>query len=272
MAARGVVGEMPGEGPQRGVEPRGTELTVRLAAQGAMLNELRALAHLIDPETARDDARRLILEENVLQRDSIVSRKKIFQKFSTRFVPQEAPVATANFFRAVQAENDPAQIALCAYVMMAWRDALVYLLGEEWLAQKLRIAGFVAQTDGILDELEWLADNRAPEIGKWDHIPRVRIAQHYLGLLRDCGFATGSVRKSLRSPYVSPPVVLFSAQLIMGGGEPAANVPEHSLFRVLGLTPADVIDALTELHAEGRITFAVQGNVAHIALKEAHAS
>jgi Putative inner membrane protein (DUF1819) len=253
------------------VEPRQTELTVRLAAQGAMLNELRALVPLVDPQSARDDVRRLVLDENVLQRDNIASREKVFQKFSTRYVPQEAPVATASFFRAVQAENDPAQIALCAYVMMAWRDALVYLLGEEWLAQKLRIAGFVAQTDSILDELEWLADNRAPEIGKWGHISRARVAQHYLGLLRDCGFATGSLRKELRSPYVAPTVILFGAQLIMGGGEPAANVPEHSLFRVLGLTPADVIDALTELNAEGRITFAVQGNVAHIALEEAHA-
>ena len=122
-------------------EPRQTELTVRLAAQGAMLNELRALVPLVDPDCARDDVRRLVLDENVLQRDSIASRKKVFQKFSTRYVPREAPLATADFFRAVQAENDPAQIALCAYVMMAWRDALVYLLGEEWLAQMLRIAG-----------------------------------------------------------------------------------------------------------------------------------
>ena len=252
------------------VEPRQTELTVRLAAQGAMLNELRALVSLVDPASARDDVRRLILDENALQRDNIASRKRVFQKFSTRYVPQAAPLATAAFFRALQTENDPAQQALLAYTMTAWNDALVFLLGEEWLAQKLRIAAFTAQTDEILEELEWLAENKAAEIRAWDHIPRVRIAQHYLGLLRDSGFATGSLRKELRSPYVAPTVVLFGAQLIMGGGEPAANVPEHVLFKVLGLAPADVIDALTDLHAEGRIIFAVQGNVAHIALKEAH--
>jgi hypothetical protein len=236
-----------------------------------MINELRTLIHLVDPGQARGDIRRLILDENVLQRDSIVSRKKVFQKFSTRYVPQNAPRATASLFRALQRENDPAQQALLAYTMLTWQDGLVFLLGEEWLVQKLRIPGFSTRTDEIIDELEWLAQNRAPEIAKWDHIPRVRIAQHYLGVLRDCGFATGSLHKELRSPYVAPCVVFFGAQLIMGGGEPASNVPGHALYKVLGLAPADVVDALTDLHAEGRITFAIQGNVAHIALKEGEA-
>jgi len=236
-----------------------------------MLQELLAVAPFLHPDTAREDARRLIVDENTLRRKSISARTWVFKKLGLRYYPQTAPQATARFVTAVQSQSDPAQLALTAYVMISWQDALVYLLGSEWLVQKLRIPGYAVSTQEILDELERLGRRRAPVISAWSHTTKQSIATHYLGLLRDCGFATGSRRKELRSPYVAPSVVLFGTQLIMGGGEPAAAVPEHALFRVLGLTPADVIDALTELRAEGRIVFAVQGNVTHIALKEAHA-
>lgn len=241
-----------------------------MAGQGAMLQELLAVVRHLHPGSAREDARRLIVNDNVLKRDSINARVWVFKKLGLRYYPQTAPVAAARFIEAILAESDPAQIALTAYVMIAWQDALVYLLGTEWLIQKVRIPGYAADTPAILSELDWLAKNREPVIGTWRETTMRSVAAHYLSLLRDCGFATGSLRKELRSPYVAPSVVLFGAQLIMGGAEPAASVPEHQLFKILGLTPADVIDALTELHAEGRITFAVQGNVAHIALKEAH--
>lgn len=43
-------------------------------------------------------------------------------------------------------------------------------------------------------------------------------------------------------------------------------MPEHGLFRALGLGTSDVIDALTELHADGRLVFHVQGNVTLITI------
>lgn len=254
------------------MEPRSVMPTPRMAAQGAMLEEYRSVVHLLQPETAREDARRVIIDENVLRRDSIGGRTWVFKKLGLRYYPRTAPRATEAFTRAAQLESDPAQVALLAYTMIAWQDGLVYLLGSEWLVQKLRIPDYAAKTADILDELDYLASSKAPVIGAWSKKTLDSVAAHYLSLLRDCGFATGSLRKEIRSPYVSVDVVLFGTRLILGGGESAAAVPEHSLFKVLGLTPGDVIDALTELNAEGRIAFAVQGNVAHIALKEAHAN
>lgn len=248
------------------MEPRETKPVPRMAAQGAMLQEYRSIVHLLRPETARDDARRAIIEENVLNRDSISGRIWVFKKLGLRYYPRTAPRATEAFTRAAQKEPDPAQFALLAYTMIAWQDGLVYLLGQEWLAQKLRLPGYQATTDDILAELGFLARSTAPVITNWSDKTRLSIAAHYLSLLRDCGFASGTLRKEIRAPYVAPAVVLFGSRLILGGGEPAAAVPEHGLFRVLGLTPGDVIDALTELHAEGRIKFAIQGNVAHITL------
>lgn len=239
-----------------------------MAAQGAMLEEYRSIVHLIRPETAREDARRLIIEENVLRRDSIGGRTWVFKKLGIRYYPRFAPRTTEAFTRAAQAESDPSQFNLLGYTMIAWQDGLIYLLGHEWLVQKMRVYGYTASTDDILAELAFLSEGIAPVIQEWNEKTRLSVAAHYLSLLRDCGFATGSLRKEIRTPYVSPEVVLFGTRLIMGGGEPAASVPEHGLFRALGLGPSDVIDALTELHGQGRIGFRIQGDVALIDLKE----
>lgn len=239
-----------------------------MATQGAMLEEYRSILHLLHPETAREDARRAILDDNMLHRDGITGRTWVFKKLSIRYFPRTAPRTTEAFTRAAQRESDPAQFSLLAYTMNLWQDGLVYLLGNEWLVQKLRIPGYSATTSDILAELDFLAGSTAPVIATWNEKTLNSIAVHYLGLLRDCGFASGSLRKEIRSPYVSPEVVLFGTRLILGGGESAASVPEHGLFRALGLGPADVIDALTDLHAAERITFHIQGGVTLIDLNE----
>lgn len=237
-----------------------------MAAQGAMIEEYRSIVHLLRPEHARADARRVIVDENALHRDGITGRTWVFKKLSMRFCPRQAPRAAEAFTRAAQQESDPAQFSLLAYTMILWQDGLVYLLGNEWLAQKLRIPGYAATTGDILDELDFLAAGAAPIIDEWNAKTRQSVAAHYLSLLRDCGFASGSLRKEIKSPYVSPEVVLFGTRLILGGGEPASSVPEHGLFRALGLGTSDVIDALTELHADGRLVFHVQGNVTLITI------
>jgi hypothetical protein len=233
-----------------------------------MLEELRGIVHLLQPDSAREDARRLIVDEDVLHHDSITARTWVYKKLGMRYFPRTAPALAARFIRSAQAESDPSQFALLAYSMIAWNDGLVFMLGKEWLVQRLRVAEYAAETQDILDELDWLAANRAPSIEGWSGVTRQSAAAHYLSLLRDSGFATGSLRKQLRSPYVSPGVVLFGTQLILGSGGSPESVPEHELFGIMGLGPADVIDALTDLHAEGRVTFRIQGNVAHIDLHE----
>ncbi len=252
-------------------EPRHTDLTARLAAQGAMLEELRAIAPLVFPETARADARRLIVDENVLQRPSLSSRKEVFKKLSFRYLRADSPQTVGRFVRAIQGVTDPLHFGLLAYTMLLWTDVLVFTLGVEWLAPKLAGPPFEAVTADIETEFESLAKGFAG-LKNWTPITRHKVATHYLGLLRDCGFATGSARKVLRRPFVPPEVALFGARLIIGGGEPAAAIPEHGVFKALGLSVNDVLEALAELRQQGRIEFAIQGGVAQFVDREANES
>lgn len=232
-----------------------------------MLEELWAVLPYLAPESARANARQAILVDDIFHRPSLVSREKIFKKLGERYFLSGTPTATTLFVRSLKRTVDPAEKRLLAYVMLLWTDALFYTLGTRWLTPKLPGSRFEADTSDIERELEWLA-NDIPDISRWSQVTRRRIAQHYLGILRDCGLATGAARKLLRRPFVPPVVVLFGAQLITGSGERAEGLPEHPLFRALGLDTGDVMEALTQLRREGRIEYASQGGIVHFAVRE----
>jgi len=247
------------------LEPRRKKITAMLSRQGAMLEELRAVLIDINPETARLDLRRLILEENALDRGSLSSRREVLRKLRERYFREESPRATTRFIQAIQASSDTLQTGLLTYLMFTWNDALAFKLGVEWLAPKLQSGPFVADTNDITRELEVLESKLSP-ILNWGGATRVRIGRHYLGLLRDCGFAEGATRKSLRRPYISPDVILFATELIMGSGEQVDRMPEHNLYTTMGLNMSEVVDALYELDRQGRVDFAVQGGIVHLEL------
>jgi hypothetical protein len=249
------------------LEPRQTKITARLNAQGAMLDELQVVVMTLGLDATRADARRAVLDDNVLQRPSLGSRVDVFEKLSVRYFRSDAPRAVARLVQALHA-GDPMQSGHFAYTMLLWNDALVFLLGCEWLSPKLDGPPFSAETHDVIRELERLSVQN-PEISKWSPGTRRKVATHYLGLLRDCGYASGSARKLIRRPFISPDVVLFGAQLVIGGGEPAARVPEHPLFRAMGLSVEDVVGALSELRRQGRVEFAIQGDTVHLAIREA---
>jgi hypothetical protein len=231
-----------------------------------MLEELRTMLPMLQPRSARDDARRVIMHENVLRRASVTSRRQIFEKLSGRYFRPDAPLAVARFVHAMQTIQDPLQSGLLAYTMLVWNDALVSLLGCKWLAPKLAGPLDDAGASDIEAELDRLS-TAIPQIRKWAPPTRGHVATHSLSVLRDCGYATGTVRKRLRQPFISPDVVLFGAQLILGSGEPASRFPAYTLFMAMGISIAEVIDALTDLHQRLVVNFAIQGDTVRFTVR-----
>lgn len=240
-----------------------TKISARLSKQGAMLEELRALLPVVAPATARADMRHAIVDENILLRPSLASRIEIFKKLSMRYFRANAPSTVERFIRALQTNSDPNQLGLLAYTMLLWNDALVFTLGTQWLAPKLNGPTITVETSDIEAELKYLS-KEFPVIRAWKPVTCASVASHYLGVLRDTGYASGIARKTLRRPFIGAETILFGTQLLVASGEPTARVPEHALFTAMGLTVADVVEALSELRRAGRIDFAIQGDVVHL--------
>lgn len=248
-------------------EPRSTKITAMLSRQGAMLEELRGVIEYVNPENAREDLHRLILEENILRRASISSRKEVHRKLSERYFRKDTPKANAQFVSAFRQISEPSQTGLLAFALLLWNDGLTFELSRRWLAPKLHGPMFVAETIDIERELEFMEEAH-PVIRTWNNITRKRIATHYLSSIRDCGYASGSAKKEIHRPYISPQVILFAIRLILGGGESVVKVPEHELFTTMGLSLQDVIGALEELDRHSYVRFASQGGVIQLELAD----
>jgi hypothetical protein len=227
-----------------------------------MLEELQSTITALPPDMSRGDVQRSILEDNLLQRPSLSSRAKVFRKLGERYFRASQPVASARLVSAIRAS--PHYVGLFAYAMLLWNDALAFTLGLDWLAPQITSGSLPVVTADVEAALLTLAQHRAPEIAGWSAATRQHVARHYLSLLRDCGYATGTARKLLRRPFIPPDVIWFGAELILGSGEPAKAILDHPLFGAMGLSVTEIVDALTELSAQGRIRFAIQGDVVHL--------
>jgi hypothetical protein len=251
------------------LEPRSTKISAMLSRQGAMLEELRGVIDDIDPENAREDLRRLILEENVLRRSSLSSRREVHRKLGERYFRKETPKASSHFVTAFRRISEQSQTGLLAFTLLLWNDGLTFELSQRWLAPKLHGPTFEAETTDIERELEFLEEAQ-PVIKSWNSITRKRVARHYLSTIRDCGYAIGSAKKKIRRPYISPQVILFAVQLILGEGESVVRVPEHELFTAMGLSLQELIGALEELDRQGVVRFASQGGAIHLELTDVY--
>lgn len=249
------------------LEPRSTKITAMLSRQGAMLEELRGVIDFVNPESAREDVHRLILEDNILRRSSISSRKEVYRKLSERYFRKNTPKANALFVNSFRHTSDPLQSSLFAFALFLWNDGLTFELSKQWLSPKLRGFIFEAETTDIERELEFM-EKAHPAIKSWNEITRKRIARHYLSTIRDCGYASGSAKKVIRKPYTSPQIILFAIQLILGGGESVVTIPEHDLFIAMGLSLLDVIAMLEELDQQGYVRYESQGGVIQLELVE----
>jgi len=247
----------------KSVEPRKKVITALLSRQGAMLEELKRIIGELDLNCAREEIRQLVIENNFLNRPSLSSRKEVNRKLSERYFRRNTPKLNKTFIQAIRSSSASTAFALLAYTMFLWNDALTLILGLQWLAPKLKGELFEAATSDIIRELDYLSREYQAITG-WSEVTRKRVASHYLSLLRDCGFATGAAKKVLRKPYIPPQVILFGARLIIGGGETAEHVPEHMLFKAMGLEVDEVLENLYELNREGMVRFATQGGIVHL--------
>lgn len=232
-----------------------------------MLQELRATLPYVTREHARADARRAVIDQNVLVRRTVGAREKALRKLTERYFPADKPVFAGLMAATLQQRSDEAELPALAYVGYLWNDGLAFDLGADWLARRLETLPWQVKTKDLVGHLETLAEEH-PAARRWASSTRERIAQHYLGLLRDCGFATGSLVKQLRRPFVPPSAVLLATRLLVGSGEATSRVPEHPLFAAMGLRVQDVLDSLTELAAAGMIEFDSQGGVVSLTLPE----
>lgn len=225
-----------------------------------MYADLRILLLHAQDVRSPSEYRKCVIDENCLLRSSESSRRKVWQELRGRYrLDGDDPLFSA-FWKEWTSAGSEAERALAAYVLFALNDVLVWDLGVDWLYPLLRQAPAELR---LTDVLAFVASvsTRHPEVSGWSEKTTERIAQHYLASIRDFGLAQGVVRKrSVRPALHAAPVRLILRALTLHGttNNAALRCPA---FRLVGLSAAEVVDALSELNGRGALRFRMQGDV-----------
>lgn len=237
----------------------------RLSARSALYTELRLLLDGRERALASDEYRALVVAENCLARGSAAARKKLWEELHARYRLDAADPLFAAFWAEWRRSESEPERTLTTYVLLALNDRLVADLGIEWLFPLLRRAPAELRVEDVRAFLG-RAVRQHPEVGRWSEETTTAVAQKYCASIRDFGLAKGAVRKvTVRPALYGSPVRLLVRALRMVGTPPLVLV-RAPIFRLLGVDPTEVVDALGALNRLDALRFRMQGDIVELDL------
>lgn len=247
-------------------EPFDTRVLARLAGGGALWVEMRTLADRDLSGITPSEAKRVIIEENVLAKATQSNRVKVANKLIGRYVLDCQSAIFNAFWHEYVRERNEAQRALLGYLLFCASDFLARQIGMEWLAPKLDSPGVVLTSDDLSAHLETLATEH-DEIAAWSSTTRTRFVQHYLGAIRDFGLAEGKITKRVTRPHIGPGPMMLGVRYALMEKVSPGDALQSDWFRLFGLGLSSIIEKLYELNSLGIARFRVQGEVVELNLR-----
>lgn len=206
------------------------------------------------------------MEGNLLARATTSARTKLYTELKGRYLlDPENPLFSVFLNEWVKVTNSEEK-NLLVFTLLALNDRTVMLTSCEWLFPHLRKADSELRITDLEVFFASLGKSSHPEIAKWTESTSKRVAQHYLATVRDCGLALGSINKRAHRPalYAAPVRLLLRALQISKLSPP--EMISHECFKILGIAPGEVVDALSELNRQGAIKFRQQADVIELTL------
>ena len=247
-----------------GLDPA-TPYYSRLSARSALYTDLCLLVDAADRPLQSLDFRAMIIEQNCLARSSEFARRKMWKELKARYVLDASnPLFAAFWWEWNRCESEPER-GLTAYCLLALQDKLVADLGLDFLFPRLRRAPAELRVDDVLGFIK-ASKGAHPEVAAWSDKTTTAVAQKYGASIRDFGLARGTVRKTTVRPalYGAPTRLLLRVLRLAGTRD--LDLVRAPIFKLLGLEPAEVIDALGELNRQGALRFRMQGDIVELKL------
>ena len=206
------------------------------------------------------------MEGNLLARATTSARTKLYTELKGRYILDPANPLFSSFLDEWGKVTNPEEKNLLAFTLLALNDRTVMVTSCEWLFPHLRKADSELRVTDLEVFLISLGKTSHTEIAQWTESTLQRVAQHYLATIRDCGLALGSINKRAHRPalYAAPVRLLLRALQISKLSPP--EMISHECFKILGIAPGEVVDALSELNRQGAIKFRQQADVIELTL------
>jgi hypothetical protein len=241
------------------------KLLARISSRSALATDFVMLMERV-PEYRAPAFRTAVIDDNILARASVSARDKLFKELKGRYILDLDSALFSAFIAEWRAHPDSHERQLLAYTLFALNDRTVYTTSRDWLHPHLRQAASELRIGDLLVYYQSIGRTTFPEVAAWTPITLTRVAQHYLASVRDFGLATGGTRKTAVRPSVQPAPVRLLLRALMLAGVPSAEIIRHDAFKILGITPGEVVDVLSELNRHGALRFRMQADVIELSL------
>jgi hypothetical protein len=164
-----------------------------------------------------------------LPQRSRATRQTIARVIATRLTSWRPPRWVLDDLADFAADADPTALRAALLLHLARQDALLYdfvqgAIAPRWASGERGVSR--ADVQRFLDA----AQPEHPEIERWTHGTREKLAGNVLTILRDCGLLRGGTRttgKEIVEPAVPPAVADHLARLLEAEGVPRSAVPDH---------------------------------------------
>lgn len=182
---------------------------------------------LVYAEIKDMDATARQLKDGGLPQRSRRTRCTIVEFVRRRVTRWQPPVWVLDDLVAFARDPTPEALRAALLLHACRQDALLYDLVQQivvprWQSGQAEIRSVDVQQ--FLDR----AEPTHPEISRWTHETRNKLASNSLSILRDYGLLQGTAYKRIIEPVIPPAVVVHLVKLLAAEGIPAEELADHA--------------------------------------------
>jgi len=217
-----------------------------LSQSGLLLPELSTLAsarkEMASPARAKD----LVLEQNILAKPTAQSRQRIWDKLIARYRIHTTDELFGFWWELIptSANNDLAQLATLRW---AQHDLFLRFLWNEIYLPRRSMDATVQSSD-LIDYVRDIGAGHPAKVYffKCSENVQIRMAQHFLLILRECGAATGRKNKRFATLPTGENAVRFAAYLARRESPGSHEILNHWALRWWGGNSSKADEILRE--------------------------
>lgn len=210
------------------------KLKTTLASSGLLLPELTTLVAGSDWPPDFIFLRKLVIEDNMLSKPSIQSRKKIWEKLGDRYRFDAKDGLFCHWWDLIRFSeyHDLAQLAVLRWAQydlllrFLWINLYLPIKNAESPFQSKDLI-YIIESHGGSQVLRRFFSNLSEKV-------QMRILQHFLLILKDCGGATGKVKKYFQSPPPGVNATRYAVQLARKEAPGSHEILDHWALRWWG--------------------------------------
>ncbi len=208
----------------------------------SLIDETKTIFKMIKKDTTLGEIKSSIINDNILSIRSLSTRQAVFRSLSKRFFSSpRIDMNLRNFLNSAKISNSAKNYII--FYKLAKDDELVYDITVKLLYDMMISNLPTINTENIQDFLN-KNERRHSEILKWSINTKIRLARHYLSIMKDFQFLYGSKLKTLNKPEIPMETIFFLIFYLKKEKKILEKVLDQEDFKLLILDKNEIIDLI----------------------------